>query len=123
MTELVPPYATPAELIATALEVMDERGWGQGFGDSHSPTQGYCVMQCLGEANIRHFTARCLPLDRMYVDQVRDTELITATHAIAEEAGVPQRRLVHWNDDPYTSEEDVRLAMKRAIVTLEEADV
>ena len=80
-----------------ALEVLDERGWYQG--GYQGPDGSVCAEQALTLASDARSVFAALKRLRQLL---------------------PENLFVHeFNDDPLTTEEDVRLLLKRAAVELE----
>jgi hypothetical protein len=88
-----------------ALDIINEQGWYQdpqhSLAGGIGPNGEICLMRALQRA-----------CDEEHIVEGARWEQITAP--LFEELGLPMTEsLVRWNDDPHTSEEDVRLLLKR----------
>jgi hypothetical protein len=86
-----------------ALRVLDERGWYQGEVEGPDG-RGLCAVGALMEAAPGHGWEASLWVER--------------TFGLRETSGLVG--LAAFNDDPSTTEEDVRLLFKHAVVAWDE---
>jgi hypothetical protein len=100
---------TASELAAEAAGVLDRYGWHKGgFGDEET---GFCLFGAVARANVK-MHAGCEQNSRASALIEGYGSLCARMNELAREAGFANMAV--FNDDPLTSEEDVRLLLKRA---------
>lgn len=117
-----------------ALGVLDERGWYKGSFVNPENGREVCTIGALGLATgtmavyragdvfVANQLAGAGPLNRV-PDQNLNRARAVLNRALSEEGCQPAMGgVAHWNDDPATSEEDVRLLLKKAAASWEAGD-
>lgn len=105
-----------------ALEILDRQGWHQGSGVD-SVTGAVCAGIAVALASdyfeLCYYDAASGWQTRVRTFDKEQLAAVRLRHYVLEEFG--EKDVFAWNDDPNTTEEDVRLAFKH-LAALEEDD-